>query len=74
MKRLLCLLSLTVCLVSCKSTEDTARLGRLADLALDYAHQKGKLSDADLAAIREAATIVLPSTVGAKQPRQELAP
>lgn len=75
MKALLILAAFsTLTLSSCKSPEDTARLGRLTDLAITYAHQKGKLSDADLAAIREAATIILPPASDAKNPRADLQP
>ncbi len=55
------LVSLTI--PACKSTDDTARLGKLVDLAVSTAEKRGTISPADAAAIREAKTIVLPEQV-----------
>lgn len=53
----LCLLILP----ACQSPAENARVGALVSLAVAVAEQRGALSPADAAAIREAKTIILPS-------------
>lgn len=60
MKRIPLLILAAVSLASCKSPQDTQRLGALVNLAITVAEQRGKISPADAAAIRAAETIILP--------------
>lgn len=53
----LCLLILP----SCKTPQQTQRLGQLVSLAVDVAVKRGALSADDALAIREAKTIILPA-------------
>lgn len=48
------------CLTSCKSPADTARLGSLANIGINYAARHGVLTDADVEALRAANEIILP--------------
>lgn len=49
-----------LCLASCKTTEQNARLGSLVNLAVSIAEQRGAITSQDAADIRAAETIVLP--------------
>lgn len=51
-----------VCLCSCKTPEQNARLGSLVNLAVSVAESRGVITAQDAADIRAAEKIVLPST------------
>jgi len=66
MKRTILFISVAIVsltLPACKSPEDTARLGKLVNLAITTAEKRGTISPADAQAIRDAKTIVLPEQV-----------
>lgn len=52
----------SILLVSCKTTEQNARLGSLVNLAVSVAEARGAITPQDAADIRAAETIVLPTT------------